>query len=502
MSLRYTLKKYVLSDENIDNLVDEMVATFNLGDRSVAKCRKLITGYLTNSFNMVDRYPDTDEECSYALQYLNNVCREQFSDYIVSKYPTNCSKQLLTHPQIEHVTILSSYERNKLLELDGIEIPPERKKFVPMEIKPATLLHFMTKYGKVTRDIHRLPRNYAMILTEDQMKEMYYSDQSSNKCVDGCNIMNDIDISDDLDPDIDIDLENLNKNTLIAAANKIRQLAGDRKKYLENGDTIMSKKIKKTIDKIASAISRHREKIVNDIRDIDHKKKIDTPKSPRSVKQDGDILDIYIDPSTNHELLKDIVVDIETNDKIRGIVLTEYFAPKTNNNINRFNNFFSIFVGDDMIKIFVEPGKYSIEKLLESINNDKNCLRMEIVDNDKIKVSADDEFELITNDSPLLELLGFTENQIEYQDEKSYVSTEKYCIDTCDEAFICISGSSKDPVMLDFDKTVKLEEPVYLKSMTSGTVLKKICVNLRNKLGQIYDFPSPVHVKLEMIRDG
>ena len=145
--------------------------------------------------------------------------------------------------------------------------------------------------------------------------------------------------------------------------------------------------------------------------------------------------------------------------RVKNINIYKYNIPiniKINDTCDKFN---ITYQGNNM-ELEISNKEYTINELIAKINNglqnnlDKS-IKLEIVENNKIKISADDEVVINNIDSSILKIFGFIKNN--YSGKTNYIS-EKNHIFNIDKIYLYITNISTNPfaIINEFGKLEQL----------------------------------------------
>ena len=107
------------------------------------------------------------------------------------------------------------------------------------------------------------------------------------------------------------------------------------------------------------------------------------------------------------------------------------------------------------------------------------------------------KFDLLVGDGMIFPVLGFNHKSAVYKDKISYIGSSKYDFECNEKIFFGLSGTSMEPMPLDFDK--KIVSGIILKKVRSGFALKQLILRFTNSLDQFYDFIMPVNICQKII---
>lgn len=87
MDYKNILESKLLSNDNIFMIINAIAAKFKIKNTAIGKCadtvKKLFNNYLLN----LAKFPENDSELQEAVNYLNQLCFDDFSKFLMEKYP-------------------------------------------------------------------------------------------------------------------------------------------------------------------------------------------------------------------------------------------------------------------------------------------------------------------------------------------------------------------------------------------------------------------------------
>ena len=182
---------------------------------------------------------------------------------------------------------------------------------------------------------------------------------------------------------------------------------------------------------------------------------------------------------------------------IISIKIISYSIPQARYNIDMNNNLFKYKIisenNDDVEniekEIIIPKGKYSIEQLIEYLN-EKSELKFSIGINQKITILSDNNFS-IENNNLTNGTLGFTENVESIKEELKYilVASNTWDLRLHDKLFLYITNINEDPISIIYfngncESQIQFEEPIELS---------KLDIELKDSYGNLYDFNNLKH---------
>ncbi|XWV26161.1 putative low complexity protein [Tupanvirus soda lake] len=297
------------------------------------------------------------------------------------------------------------------------------------------------------------------------------------------------------DNNTQIDLSNITNETLPLIDKRIKELVIIKDKYLKEGNKKMIKEIDKEKTDLINAVVALKQKSVKEAKENENKMNgLTQTKSTDPNEANVERLDLQFDPTNDYNDLKNIEIGFSNDQKIMEISLLSYYLPFNSNNVTRMNNKFMVYFNNKVNKIIIPPGKYEINVLLDAIKSQANFLDFSINEKSKmitIKNTMNMKFELMIDNDTIFPLLGFTAKPDNYKDKLFYEASQPYNLESNQNVFLSLSGSTKDPEQLEFNKEIVLEKPKVLRKVSRGILMKKMNLNLTNTMGQFYDFIMP-----------
>lgn len=564
------LINYLLSENNIQKLIDLIIKNTTIKPQAVSGCRKKITAIITDGINNLMYYPQSDAQMIEIVKIFNDQCYNNFCVYVMNKYPNksiykttfnnglssknNTIPVILSENELPHrlyndvepnMIIITEDEKNKLLEQYGIVenniSQMTSDTFLEYLTNPTVLQMFQLMIEQLNQynpqnDLVNPNIKVDIVLTEEEVynilqnesdhveknekkiknkkrkqilppkKESKSENSDSQFEEDSINSIEDEEIIDSTEDEEIIDLsKGINNNTLILIEKRINKIAELKTTYYNKKNNMNALQINDKINKL----DLEKKQLVNSIIEYKKKCKKSSKKTENKIgiienndiieqkDPNVDFLNYELDPSDDYNDFKKINIKINSERKITEILLVNYYVPFNENNINRFNNIFSIYMGEKTFRIIIPPLNYSIQSLLNYIKSQITFLDFSI-DKETVTIinTTGMYFDLITGDDTIFALLGFTQKSNNYKEKTSYTGSIKYDMECNKKLFFCLSGMAKDPVELEFDK--KVDANIVLKNVRSGFNLKQLLLRFTNPLEQFYDFIAPVKICLRI----
>lgn len=530
------LKNFKISQKAVPKCVNIITANLN-------KYLENIDRYPENNNELLEAMDFLNKKCYNDFTiYLStkypsiNLSREH-NEIPAEKIPETIAVQNTS----QEIIILNEEEKNKLLknfDRNEIEILSENKKeknkikqmtpddFLSYLANPMVLQMFSTMISQLNQStctntrkneeiiidrildanqVQELISKYiqpAQIPNLNSTPEVSVQKKNTSPAVSDITIRSDdtIDIPKKNDEIINsiFDLsKGLNRDSLPAADKRIKELLELKNKYLIEKDMEMVEKIDNEKNQILDAVKTLKKELEKEAKENENKIKGISMSWVRNKNENDqnetntEYLDLQFDPTNDYNDLKNIVIKFKTDNKITDITLVDYYLPFNSNNITRFNNKFIVYFNNRVHKILIPPGKYEINSLLEYIKTQVTFLDFTVSENKiiTIKNSMNMKFDLWVDNDSIFPLLGFNGKTESYKEKLFYSASLPYDLSINDKIFFSLSGSTMEPLSLEFDKTIILNKS--LKKSRSGIVIKQLILSFNNNIGQCYDFILP-----------
>lgn len=588
MDYKNDLINTVLSDRNIQYIVELILKTFTIGPSAVTKCKKLIKGSINTVLQSITRYPQTHDELLELVGIINKACYDDFALYLTNKYPnrnirrnTDSSKiaPIINEPgPVPHtnMVVISEAERNALLKQYNIGsgIPNTKNNltmdtFLEYLTNPSVLQMFQMMLNQLNQinqpnqtsvpkkmnlegitvlsetDVKRLltnmntnsvsapvskknkqPKKSKIIpkpVSVSESKSKSKSKSKSETDSDSVDSLDSISTGSESESESETETETetepetktkteteskSNPNNILKMEKRIKEIVDLKNKYTSQPD-------KKNLDKIILDLDAEKKKLLLKIYEfkkttdkvIKHNKEKITKLqavtySNRADASNSNIeyLDLQIDPTDDYNDLKNIVIKLTSDQKISDISLIDYYLPFNGNNVTRFNGEFAIFLGEKTYRIVVPPAQYTIHTLIKYINSQITFLEFTIDETHIITIKCSNnintKFDLMTGENTIFPLLGFSSKANSYKNKLSFTGSAKYNLESNKKIFFVLSGTSMEPIEMEFDNKVTRE--VSLKRVRSGFNIKQIILRFTNSINQYYDFIMPFNMCLRL----
>jgi len=182
----------------------------------------------------------------------------------------------------------------------------------------------------------------------------------------------------------------------------------------------------------------------------------DEPQIYKTISDNEHVLNILSSEHTDEEYYNDYCVNLSPSFRdVSRIDLTNFNLPVNGDNVNENNNRLLYSIGDKEREIELESGKYSLDELVEKINNSfkENSVYAEVSLKDGYIVIThlkDKKFRLIRNDNSILEFLGYNKNR--YNGKSEYIAYNKIEIENSNKIYLFLKNIEDNPFTIDLDK--------------------------------------------------
>ena len=177
------------------------------------------------------------------------------------------------------------------------------------------------------------------------------------------------------------------------------------------------------------------------------------------------------------------------NYNVIGIKLISYHLPVTKYNIENYNNKIEYKIDDEIKTIQIKNGKYTIEQLLNKLNN--NELEFILNIDQTITIKSDKEFSLINTE--LLNVnLGFNkenDNITSSDNITSYNSDRIYDLRIDDKIYLYLNNLSEEPFGILYSNGMS----VCNFQFENPYKLSKLDITFKNNKGYLYNFYGLSH---------
>lgn len=428
------LRAYLLSEQNVQDLINKLDANILIKEDSLDTCRQIIRTNFSRYLGRLAKQPKTDKQLICSIHFLNQKCYEEIVTFIQSHHQgSNIFKN-------DGGTIIT---REQYQELIKDRITPDNILQALMNPNVIALLRSIindhnnkASSGPTSEiiDIHQLQR----LLTNKSVPK-------HERAV--------------------IDLSHLTQESMLAIEARISYLVSLASTNPELITEIESEKA----DLIAALVNYQKSK---DIKIVDGIQDLDLQLQPRSAED-----------------LLNIVFRFNEEKKVKSIKLLDYFIPENTNNITSFTNRFMVYHMGNINQFSVEPGKYNIDTLLASIKDRFSFLKLSIDDNNLVSITnnTNAKFDLMIQDYSILPLLGFCDSPGSYKNKITYKASQPFSLDLHQSIFISLNRSNTDPIKLQLGEKISLEQPIILRETSKPIALKDISIKLSDKMEQTYD---------------
>ena len=516
MDYRLALQSHLTCDINIGYLVNTIMNNFRLSKKYEKKCASIVTSKMQKYLDLLETYPSNQEELVQAIEYLNKMCFSDFAAYLQSKNP---NKNI--YRQTQNIQSINQ----------PVSQPINQQPVITEIIDQSEIDNFLSVYKKKTEpDILTTKLSDPLVM---QLFSMLAKQQTSNpvqssspfiveEILDSNELLSMLgkksneqkpskrDITESIEPTVEpinepkskksfiepMDLSNITKDKLNDMVKRIKELVDLKNECSVNGQHDLIQQIDDERMRIMSTIMEHKKSLKETV-----SKSTFFKIAQDSSNDKHNTMSLEIDPTQDHKCLKDMVIKITNDENVDEIQLLGYNIPYNKNNINRFNNIFRLFFNDRIHNIVIPTGKYDIDMLLSAISSKADYLDFSIDTEKKlvtVKNKLDIEFDLMLGDDTMFRMLGFTDSLDEYKGLKKYTSNVAYNLEANNSMFLSISGSTQEPLKIDFNKDVIFDKPFVLKKVMKGSIFSKIKVNLFDNMELMYDVVSPFKLSLRV----
>ena len=182
--------------------------------------------------------------------------------------------------------------------------------------------------------------------------------------------------------------------------------------------------------------------------------------------------------------------------RIKNINIYKYNIP-TNIKINETCDKLNITYQENKLELEITNKQYTIEELIIKIDtglkkNLNDNTKVELIDNNKVKISSDDILTLENEESSILRVFGFTQNN--YSGEKSYISEKKH-IFNIDNLYLYITNISENPFAV-INQHGKMEQLItqFDKPLQKLSTLNLQFKNSETEDDDIHNFAGSPHI--------
>lgn len=539
MDYKINLHEYLISEKNIQFLLENILKNYKIKKTAINKCVDIIKKYIRNNIQKLNQIPKTHDEIMDAIGYINKSSYEDFEKYLKSKYPqlnivplikqeTVSESPTNTHleTQATEIIMLSEEEKNQLI-MQSQKPKNQMDEILTYLTNPTVLKMFATMINQINissqmvsryLNPHQCENKYDAILKSEDVEKLiasYQTEKNADKPVENIpetipinkkveipiekeSMAKDVvfdaplDKNGEIDDEINLemDLENISTNDLPKIREHLQKLQNMKKKYLESGQSVIVSKIVAETSRIGELVKNLNKKYSSTAEKYSKKVQSYSISNRKMETTDDNVeyLDLSIDPTNDYNDLKNIIIGFKTENKIEDITLVDYFVPKGVNNITRFNNKFSCYFNNQLKTFNIPPGYYEIDILVSYLKDQIGFLDI-IIDSKNIitiKNNMNLPFDLMLGDDTIFAVLGFTGKQSNYKNKNSYIGFEPYNINTNSVLKLELSNSAVDPISLTFDSEVSAN--ISLKHSRAGAAMKQMKIILMDALGQQYDF--------------
>lgn len=419
------LTQYLLSEQNIQDLIDKIDCTVYIKAESLQACRQVIKSNLTNYLSRLASAPQTEKQLISTIAFLNKKCYDEIVDFIASKYQ---GKSIFKKHE---ETILTREEVEKLLQ---------------QRVTHDTILRTLTDPAILLYLKSLMDACNATVEEEGEIIDIH----QLQTLLRGKN-------PEPPKPDIN--------SQIMSIKTRIEDLA-----TMPQNEQVMQEKAS-----LINTLVRFQKESET----TDNKCQIDVKITPRSADD-----------------LKSITFKTNVEKKVKSIQLHKYFIPKNSCNVTNFTNNLTVYYNGEVIKHDLSPGHYSMAQIINSIQSAMPFLTVN-VDNDIVTFSSSSKFDLLAHANSILPMLGFADSNS--MNRLSHRAESPHNLHLNDSVFITLDRSTIDPIELNLDKEMKLDQPIILREPSKPIVIKDITVKLLDKLSHFYDLiGKEIHLHLSV----
>ena len=495
------LKQIILSENNIAYLVEFVRKRVKLSEKSIPKCVKIIKDDLEMITNRLENHPTNNQELEIAIDYLNRLCYNNFITYLISKYPgQNLSRdgsdmQSLYITEVGHeienvedveeeIEVIDKNQRDALIKQYGIASNKSNINFSTPEI--LAIFYQMSKLSQK----YEVNYEFEDIIEEDEVRRI----SDANRTVKQVETPKKSVFNKTIDLTKDITSENIK-----IIEEEMQRITVIKAEFLDNRDFDTAAEIDEYKDALITKIIKFKKEQEEKIKIAKIESASDNSDTGGLVNDENDsgieYLNLVIDPSEDHNNMKNILFKCKAGKKIEELQVIKYYLPKNPNNVTRFNNIFAIYTNEKVVKVTLPTAEYSIEEILEYISRE-TTLKYSIADK-RITLKADKPFDIILSDDSIFPLLGFSEDANKYKEKMEYTAARDYHEYNSNSVILYFNGTSIKPITLETDK--KVEEEKVLKKVAYGFILREFKLGFMTQLDGYYDFTQPLNICFKII---
>ena len=541
------LHEYLISDQNINYLVDRIYDIISVKKDSIIKHKEIIKKFLSDYVPKVNKLPDNTDELAYAVSYLNGLLIDDFCNYLQNKVPNrniyrkkNTTDETIQQTQnvktnessntnIDNysVTILSNEEFREIIKTKEI-IETNILDYVINLFTNPIFIDFIKFIQYLSPEIIE-----GEIIDEKQFFEIIgfnnnkenkiigFNDNKENNSENKIIGFNDnkennsenkiIVVDDELMDEysdltmVDLDNEKLDPHRFLDHVintdlqNKLLTFVKKAEDMKCHDLVIRTKEYIKKMSGIIISAHKESTNTLNTITEELSKFPIVFKKT--SEVNDMDYFRLEYDPSLGHYLdpknrikFSDLV---RQDRKVSLIGINEYYLPSNNNNVMRTNCGISLVVGDKKIVHTISIGKYIIDEIIGKINEIIPEINLSLTgENVIIKSNNGKNIELIVDSNSIFTSFGFIKDK-RYKGKNEYISEHSHIFDKKQNRVnFCLSGIMQKEVSLELDNVViKNSELIVLKKSDIGIRTDKFDPLFTIENDIIYDFNEKITIE-------
>ncbi len=178
MDYKTKLKDDLLSEININFLVNTILTNFKIHNKAANKCANILIGYMSENINNIIIFPKNNDELIEMIHILNKKCYEQFTDYLLVKYPDGNILRNNIPPVTPDSCYQQTYEANNNFVLSDPQVSQNEMIIISEDVKNELVKQYncyQPVYG--TNDISLLtkpiiPQNEMIIISEEEKNKL------------------------------------------------------------------------------------------------------------------------------------------------------------------------------------------------------------------------------------------------------------------------------------------------------------------------------------------
>ena len=523
------LRSQLLSDTNINYVVNIVLSNFKISTKAVDKCINIIRNNFNSYLDKIQRYPENNQELIEAIQHLNKLCYDDFTNYLLTKYPNmNLLREQVAPPHPEPQMMIPGKEMTilgKEMTIPGKEMTISGKEMIILSKEekdellkkynkpgPNDMISYLMNpqilqmFGMIFNQMNcRQPRKPDIIIDEILDGEQLNALLKKSREVGELPIPKPAvslykgDVAEESVAEESVAEEKIlgekivvTKDNLLDVQKKINELASLKNKYLEEKDVEMVNKIDMERNRIMDGVKTCKKKLEEQAKETESKLgSIATTSRKEDNCPNVEYLDLKFDPNADFNDQKNIMIKFKTDGQnVTDITLVNYYLPFNPQNVTRFNNKFMVNFNGRINKVLVPAGKYEIESLLDYIKSEITFLDFTVGENKivTIKNSMNIKFDLMVGDDSILPLLGFVGRLPDFKDRVFYSGSQAYNMKSNEVVKFCLGGTAMTPMNMEFGKKVEVNKSIKKASRGIKQIILKFTNGLDEHDQYYYDF--------------